>query len=113
MVFILPPAFDVEYHTCRGGSRVAAISKMERFVKIVNGCKPLTIITKRSILDVAAVLDPPLTKKLKICFTQTFLKTNYKLNGGFYLCCKMIKSGSNYVKITHFNDFIDGTHHFL
>ena len=27
---------------------------------IVNGWKPLTIITKRSILDVAAVLDPPL-----------------------------------------------------
>ena len=28
---------------------------------IVNGFKPLTIITKRSILDVAAALDPPLT----------------------------------------------------
>ena len=27
---------------------------------IVNGWKLLTIITKRSILDVAAVLDPPL-----------------------------------------------------
>ena len=27
---------------------------------IVNGWKPLTIITKRSTLDVAAVLDPPL-----------------------------------------------------
>ena len=34
------------------------LSKMERFV---NGYKPLTIIRKRSILDVAAVLDPPLT----------------------------------------------------
>ena len=34
---------------------------MERFVIIVNGWKPLTIITKRSILDVAAVLDPPLS----------------------------------------------------
>ena len=30
---------------------------MERFVIIVNGWKPLTIITKRSILDVAAVLQ--------------------------------------------------------
>ena len=38
----------------------AAISKMEGFVIIVNGRKPLTIITKRSILDVAAALDPPL-----------------------------------------------------
>ena len=33
---------------------------MERFVIIVNGWKPLTIITKLSILDVAAALDPPL-----------------------------------------------------
>ena len=44
----------------RGGSRTTATSKMERFVVIVNGWKPLTIVTKRSILDVAAVLDPPL-----------------------------------------------------
>ena len=41
----------------RGGSRAAAISKMEHFVIIVNGWK-LTIITKRSILDVAAARDP-------------------------------------------------------
>ena len=38
----------------------AATSKMERFVITANGLQPLTIITKRSILDVAAVLDPPL-----------------------------------------------------
>ena len=44
-----------------GGCRAAAISKMERFVIIVNGFSPLTIITKRSILDVAAALDPPLS----------------------------------------------------
>ena len=44
----------------RGGSRTAATSKMEHFVIIVNGFQPLTIITKYSILDVAAVLDPPL-----------------------------------------------------
>ena len=54
----------------RGGSRTAATSKMERFVIIVNGWKrfviivngwkPLTIFIKRSILDVAAALDPPL-----------------------------------------------------
>ena len=37
-----------------------ATSKMERFLIIVNGWKPLIIITKRSILDVAAALDPPL-----------------------------------------------------
>ena len=44
----------------RGGSRTAVTSKTERFVIIVNGCKPLTIITKHSVLDVAAVLDPSL-----------------------------------------------------
>ena len=49
------------FHTAaRGRSRTAATSKMEHFVIIVNGWKPLTIITKSSILDVAAVLDPPL-----------------------------------------------------
>ena len=44
----------------RGGSRTAAASKMEHFVIIVNDWKPLTIITKRSILNVGADLDPPL-----------------------------------------------------
>ena len=33
---------------------------MERFVIIVKGLQPLTIIIKRPILDVAAALDPPL-----------------------------------------------------
>ena len=40
----------------------AAAFKMERFVIIVNGFQPLTIITKCSILDVAAALDPPLLR---------------------------------------------------
>ena len=48
--------------TYRGGSRAAATSKIERFMIIVNGWKLLTIITKRSILDVAAALDSPLNK---------------------------------------------------
>ena len=50
----------IGYTGIKGGSRAAVTSKMERFVIIVNSCKPLTIITKRSILDVAAVLYPPL-----------------------------------------------------
>ena len=41
----------------KGGSRTAATFKMEHFVIIVNGFQPLTITTKRSILDVAAALD--------------------------------------------------------
>ena len=44
----------------RDGSRAATTSKMERLVIIVNVFQPLFIITKRSILDVAAALDPPL-----------------------------------------------------
>ena len=44
----------------RDGSRTAATSKMDHFVIIVNGWKPLIITTNLSILDVAAVLGPPL-----------------------------------------------------
>ena len=52
----------------RGGSRTAETSKVELFVIIVNGLiivngsQPLTIITKSSTLDIAAVIDPPLVK---------------------------------------------------
>ena len=45
----------------RCGSRIAATFKMDNFVVIVNGFQPLTINTKRSILDVAAALDPSLS----------------------------------------------------
>ena len=55
----------------RGGSRTAATSNMEPFVIIVHGWKPLTIITKSSILDVAAVLDPLLL--------STMLQTSIKV----------------------------------
>ena len=44
----------------KGGSRAATTSKMECFVIKLNGFQPLAIITKRSILDVAAALDLPL-----------------------------------------------------
>ena len=44
----------------RGGSRAAGTSKMECLVIIVNGFK--RSISKRSILDVAAVLNPPLLR---------------------------------------------------
>ena len=57
---VLSCLIDKSYFSPRGGSRAAATSKMERFVITVNGFQPLTIITKRSILDVAAALDPPL-----------------------------------------------------
>ena len=44
-------------------SRTAATSKMGHFVIIINGWKPLTIITKSSILGVTTVLDPPLNTR--------------------------------------------------
>ena len=58
------------------GSRTTATSKIEHFVIIVHGFQPLTIITKCSILDVAAVLDPPLlvTLKEEIDCKQVFSK---------------------------------------
>ena len=65
----------------RSGSRTAATSKMERFVIIVNGWKPLTIITKCSILDIAAVLDPPLEPLL--------LLNDALLEERFYGCSSM------------------------
>ena len=48
----------------RGGSGTPATSNKERFVIIVNRSKPLTIIAKRSILDIAAALDPPLVSEI-------------------------------------------------
>ena len=45
----------------RGGSRAAVTPKTECFVITVNGFQPLIIITKHSILDIAAALDMPLT----------------------------------------------------
>ena len=67
----------------RGGSRAAATSKMERFVITVNGWKPLTIITKHSILDVAAALDPPLVVLFQNIISAIVCYT--KLNPSSYL----------------------------
>ena len=54
----------------RVGSRSDVTSKMEHFVIIVNGWKPLTIITKSSIFDVAVVLDPPLVTNVPTIYKQ-------------------------------------------
>ena len=52
---------------------------MERFVLIVSVWKPLTIITKRSIFDVAAALDPPLESviSLSIVFFSFSMSVRY------------------------------------
>ena len=64
----LKPVKDLsDYITfARVGSKTAATWKMERFVMIVYCWKPLTINTKRSILDVVGVLDPPVFSESQI-----------------------------------------------
>ena len=76
----------LKFHVCniniifRGGSRAARTFKMEWFVITVNGWKPLTIMVKHSILDVAAALDPPLILRqrvMMIIFDETQIDTGY------------------------------------
>ena len=62
------------FQISRGGSRTAATSKVELFAIIANGFQLLPIITKSSILDLAAVLDPPLISLFK--FSYINLGTN-------------------------------------
>ena len=70
---IVSRIFEEKQSVGRGGSRTAAASKMELFVITVNGWKTLTIMTKCSILDVAAVLDPPLHERwIKKCLKLSF-----------------------------------------
>ena len=74
--FIIRYIFSVFIYvaTLRGGSRTAATPKMECFEIIVNDFQPLTIITKRPILDVAAVIDPSLMLVSAFNFAPAFLQ---------------------------------------
>ena len=80
-----PYAKNQGYH--KGRSRTAAIPKMEHFVVIVNGFQPLAIITKRSNLDVAAVLDPPLYQHLVLS------SDNWTRDTTGYIQPKLVVSG--------------------
>ena len=73
-------SWKTEHLKSRGGSRFAATSKMERFVIIVNGWKPLTGIIKRSILDVAAALDSPLLKSNLLVFYSNYFSQNFAVH---------------------------------
>ena len=64
----------------RGRSRAAVKSKIERFVIIVNGFQPLTIITTRSILDAAAALDPPLITRSQLVLNYIIISDQLVLN---------------------------------
>ena len=83
---------------------------MERFVIIVNGWKPLTVITKRSILDIAAVLDPPpisplLSSVVAWCKNWLILISvkNVISNGKVRIKISqyLINSHKNYLKLSH------------
>ena len=78
----------------RGGSTAAATSKMERFVIIVNGFQPLTIIAKPSILDVVAALDPPL-----IILEESF---GFQLNVSFGVLLPVFEHCVKIVQIRNF-----------
>ena len=69
----LVPCLQLFFWNIRGGSTTTTTSKMELFVIIVNSFQPLTIITKRSILDVAAVPDPPLNIALTDNYPPNFI----------------------------------------
>ena len=77
--------------TVRGGSRTTAASKMERFVIIVNGFQPLIIITKLSILDVAAILDLPLDSVLFCKLSETVTIVHCKFSNSWYKFCQQVK----------------------
>ena len=64
---------------------------MELFVIIVNGFQPLIIITKNSILDVTAVLDPPLKQMIHRWYVhfQTFLYRKDETSDFFVLLFAM------------------------
>ena len=87
----------------RGGSRAAATSKMECFVIIVNGWKPLTTITKHSILDVAPALDPLLVIICQVGSYRNILKlaADHLLLPHVKLF-KKTKRGLELVSLSHF-----------
>ena len=62
----------------RDGSRAPAISTMELSMAIVNGWKPVTIVTKSPIVDVAGVLDPLLTRITFTTYHNNRLFSLYK-----------------------------------
>ena len=91
----LSKAFDILNRkqlgiTSRGRSRTAATKKIKLFVIIVNGFQPLTIITKSSILDVAVVLDPPLTSEVYGLDSKTSIHIVYHIL--YYIIYRKVKT---------------------
>ena len=84
----------------RGGSRATATSNIECFVTIVNDFQPLTIVTKGSILNDAAALDPSLqlenferTSKILLIHSQLVFTCSK-------LTIETLEQGVKYVQLT-------------
>ena len=90
----------------RSGARTAATSKIECFAIIVNGWKLLTIITKHSILDVAAVLDPSLQMNQNTCKYHLFM-SKYK-SSKIHIVGSIIEAviSQNYYLLTLTQNFV-------
>ena len=63
---------------------------MKRFVIIVNGFQPLTIITKHSILDVVAALDPPLNSADSSSLIENLSTPDFNGKTNTSLVCKFV-----------------------
>ena len=83
----------------RGRSRATAKFKMERFVIIVNGWKPLAIITKRSILNIAATQDTPLKA---VSYHHKALHFEYCSNPRYAAAYALSKIRGSFVNFFHF-----------
>lgn len=71
---------DQEYFADPG---LPEVSKVESFATIVSGQKPLTIIIKRSILDIYGVLDTPLNHGENRMISEIYKAKNFK---PFFIC---------------------------
>ena len=53
-------------HFMQSGSRTLPAFRMQLFVALVNGRKPLTNVIKSTIFDVAVVLDTPMPRNYSL-----------------------------------------------
>ena len=67
------------------GKVVAKFLWRNQFLSLCNSWKPLTIITKSSIFDIAAVLDPPLNRlTVKQCINHEAIQKVFHLHNGIF-----------------------------
>ena len=81
----------VDYQTAQTGLRTLVTSKMDLFVTIFDSFYSLTAVTKRSILDVAGVLDPTLITD--IFASQSWFLINLKSVFPSYVNCSVSSNG--------------------